>query len=62
MSGTAMKKCFACGTLVNEGNYSINHLCNLPVCHQCKGTDKEKKAEKDALDSLGEGFTVGCIS
>ncbi|WP_025007104.1 hypothetical protein [Marinilabilia salmonicolor] len=47
--------------LSQSQNKSFNTRTNLPVCEECKGTEEEKKAEKEALDSLAEGFICGCI-
>jgi hypothetical protein len=57
-----MQQCFVCKkNLSGEENKAFNQKINLPVCRKCKGTDAEKKAEQDALDSLAEGFVCGCI-
>ncbi|PRZ00279.1 hypothetical protein [Marinilabilia salmonicolor] len=57
-----MQECFVCKKDLSQSqNKSFNARTNLPVCEECKGTDAEKKAEKDALDSLAEGFVCGCI-
>ncbi len=53
-------KCFVCGKQLNEIKNS-NAVTNLPVCDDCIGTDKEKQKEKEALDSLADGFVCGCI-
>jgi hypothetical protein len=57
-----MNQCFVCKkNLSNQPNKDINSPTNLPVCQDCKGTDAEKKAENNVLDSLAEGFVCGCI-
>jgi hypothetical protein len=56
-----MNTCFVCGKKVNAENSQLNRVVSLPVCKDCKGTDKEKQAEKDYLESLAEGFVCGCI-
>ncbi len=38
-----------------------NQVTNLPVCDTCKGTEKEKIKEQEALDSLADGLICGCI-
>jgi hypothetical protein len=53
--------CFVCNKELNEEKKHINTKINLPVCKTCKGSDAEKKAEKEALDSLADGFICGCI-
>ncbi len=57
-----MQQCFVCNKDLSQSKTkSFNSHTNLPVCEDCKGTEEEKKAEKEALDSLGEGFVCGCI-
>jgi hypothetical protein len=57
-----MQQCFVCKKdLSKEENKAFNGKTNLPVCRRCQGTDAEKKAEQDALDSLAEDFVCGCI-
>ncbi|MFA5329091.1 MAG: hypothetical protein WC384_14955 [Prolixibacteraceae bacterium] len=34
---------------------------NLPVCNECKGTDREKNAVDELLEGLADGFVCGCI-
>ena len=55
------KKCFVCGKTLCNHPFTYNKKTNLPVCEQCKDTPEEQTAEKDALDSLSEGFVCGCI-
>lgn len=57
-----MNQCFVCKKVItcNAGK-NFNAKTNLPVCNLCEGTEAEKAAEKDALDSLAEGFVCGCI-
>ena len=52
--------CFVCSNKL-EYVEDKNKVTNLPVCKQCKGTDKEKIKEKELLDSLADGFVCGCI-
>jgi hypothetical protein len=56
-----LKKCFVCGEVIEMNTISYNKKTNLPVCVKCKGSEAEVKAEKEALDSLSEGFVCGCI-
>jgi hypothetical protein len=57
-----MQQCFVCKKdLSGLNRKEFNAQTHLPVCSDCKGTEAEKKAEKDALDSLAEGFVCGCI-
>ncbi|PWD97902.1 hypothetical protein DDZ16_18260 [Marinilabilia rubra] len=59
---TLMNQCFVCKKeITDKAEKNFNAKTNLPVCNQCKGTEAEKTAEKDALDSLAEGFVCGCI-
>ncbi|MBN1984686.1 MAG: hypothetical protein JW761_00215 [Prolixibacteraceae bacterium] len=53
--------CFVCQCEVTAENSTINKDVYLPVCNFCKGTDKEKKAVEEQLDSLADGFVCGCI-
>lgn len=52
--------CFVCDKKLEQVEYK-NEVTNLPVCAQCKGTAQEKTKEKEALDSLADGFVCGCI-
>lgn len=54
------KKCFVCDKILNEIK-NKNAVTNLPVCDKCIGSDKEKEKEKEALESLADGFVCGCI-
>ena len=56
-----MQQCFVCHQEIKDREKAINKKTNLPVCSKCKGTEAEKKAEQEALDSLAEGFVCGCI-
>lgn len=53
--------CFVCKKAISSTKSEQNTVVNMPVCLTCKGTDEEKKAEKEALDSLADGFVCGCI-
>lgn len=55
------KICFVCEMPLPERAISMNYRVNLPVCTDCKETDKEKQAEKDLLESLADDFVCGCI-
>ena len=55
------QKCFVCRQYFQNQDLVVNKRTMLPVCKKCKGTDAEKKAEKEALDSLAEDFVCGCI-
>lgn len=57
-----MQQCFVCKKdLSGLKEKNLNARIHLPVCADCQGTEEEKKAEKESLDSLGEGFVCGCI-
>ncbi len=56
------KRCFVCGDLFENSEMSYNKKVNLPVCYKCKGQPEEILKEKEHLDCMGDGFTVGCIS
>lgn len=53
--------CFVCGKEVDPQTTSKNTQFNLPVCSECKDTDKEKQAIEQLLDGMAEGFVCGCI-
>ena len=53
--------CFVCKSKITQENVSINKKVYLPVCKSCSGTEKEKKAAEDLLDSLADGLVCGCI-
>ncbi|WP_062125597.1 hypothetical protein [Geofilum rubicundum] len=53
--------CFACQQEIITQPVIMNKRFNLPVCPACHQTNAEKKAEQEALDSLGEDFVCGCI-
>ena len=57
----SIKKCFVCGESVSKDSYKLNMEVNMPVCSNCKGTDKEKKTVEEMLDSLADGLVCGCI-
>jgi len=54
-------KCFVCGCDVNPETATQNLMVNLPVCANCKGTDREKQKTDDLLDGMADGFVCGCI-
>ena len=60
MAKTFANKCFVCGIEINEVT-DKNKVTNLPVCAKCKGSQKEREKEQEALDSLADGFVCGCI-
>jgi hypothetical protein len=53
--------CFVCHNAVTPENSEINKEVYLPVCNVCKGTEEEKKAVEEQLDSLADGLVCGCI-
>ncbi len=55
------KKCFVCRKVVPSEKLELNTAVNLPVCNNCKGTEKEKEAVAELLDSLADGLVCGCI-
>ena len=60
MENNFAKKCFVCGKELEEVKIK-NKVTNLPVCENCRGTEQEKAKEKEALDSMADGFVCGCI-
>lgn len=59
--GSLLSTCFVCKKAVTPENSELNTNVNLAVCEECRGTEAEKHAEKEALDSLADGFVCGCI-
>lgn len=59
--GSINSSCFVCKTAITPETSEINMVVNMPVCLKCKGSDSEKKEEKEVLDSLADGFVCGCI-
>ena len=55
------KKCFVCSEPVDIDSYELNKEVNMPVCKNCKGTQKEKQMVYEMLDSLADGLVCGCI-
>jgi len=55
------KHCFACGKEIDPQTTEKNIQFNLPVCADCKGTNREKTAIDELLDGMAEGFVCGCI-
>jgi len=54
-------RCFVCQVDVTKENSVLNAEVNLPVCNACRGTEKEKEAVAELLDSLADGLVCGCI-
>lgn len=54
-------QCFVCGKIIDPQATERNIQFNLPVCDECKGTDREKAAVDELLDGMAEGFVCGCI-
>jgi len=54
-------RCFVCGKEVDAQTTEKNIRFNLPVCADCKGTDRERQAETELLEGMAEGFVCGCI-
>jgi len=55
------KQCFVCKKNYPADKTSINKEVYLPVCNNCKGTEKEKQTVEEYLDSLADGLVCGCI-
>ena len=54
-------RCFVCKEEIDPAVTKRNIIVNLPVCDNCKGTDKEKVTEAEYLDSLADDLICGCI-
>ena len=59
--GSIKDTCFVCKKTITADTSEMNVVVNMPVCIDCRGTEKEKKEEKEVLDSLADGFVCGCI-
>ena len=59
--GTIKNTCFVCKEAIKPQRSDLNALVNMPVCDVCKGSEQEKKTEKEVLESLADGFVCGCI-
>lgn len=55
------RQCFVCGKAVDPEQVEKNEQFNLPVCSDCKDTDREKEAIAQLLEGMAEGFVCGCI-
>lgn len=53
--------CFVCGKEVDPKTTEKNVQFNLPVCKECRGTDREKAVIGDLLEGMADGFVCGCI-
>lgn len=53
--------CFVCGQPVDPSDSLKNEELNLPVCRDCKGSEREKQAISELRDGMAEGFVCGCI-
>lgn len=54
-------QCLACGKDIDPEHTPKNKQLNLPVCSDCQGTDREKKAIDEHLEGMADGFVCGCI-
>jgi hypothetical protein len=55
------KRCFVCCKEIDPDQMEKHKLLNLPVCTDCKGTDREKQAVDEHMEGMAEGFVCGCI-
>lgn len=53
--------CFVCDAPVDALTTARNKELNLPVCDNCKDTEREIKAVEAMNEGLAEGFVCGCI-
>ncbi len=56
-----LNQCFVCGIDVDPLETEKNLQINLPVCNECKDTDREKNAVDELLEGMADGFVCGCI-
>ena len=54
-------QCFVCDAGINDDNISYHKQVNMPVCNDCKGSDREQEKVKELLEGLADGFVCGCI-
>ncbi|WP_159517286.1 hypothetical protein [Sunxiuqinia indica] len=54
-------RCFVCEKEIKSKLLARNDELNLPVCEQCKGSDREKAKVSELRDGLADGFVCGCI-
>lgn len=59
--GSIKNTCFVCKNTITPETSMLNIVVNMPVCLRCKGSEAEKKEEKEVLNSLADGFVCGCI-
>jgi len=56
-----LNHCFVCGNEIDVQKTQKNKEINLPVCEQCRNTEKETNAIDQLNEGLAEGFVCGCI-
>ena len=56
-----LTQCFVCGIEIDPEIAKKNKQLNLPVCDDCRDTEKEKNVVKELNEGLADGFVCGCI-
>jgi len=56
-----LTRCFVCGIEIDPDATAKNKQLNLPVCVDCKDTEKEQNAIKELNEGMADGFVCGCI-
>jgi hypothetical protein len=56
-----LHKCFVCDVSINDNDLSYHKQILLPVCPDCKNSEKEQQKAKELLEGLADGFVCGCI-
>lgn len=56
-----LTQCFVCGIEVDRDSTGKNKQLNLPVCDDCRDTEKELNAVQELNEGMADGFVCGCI-
>ena len=56
-----LTQCFVCGIEIDPEVTGRNKHLNLPICGDCRDTDKEQTAIQELNEGLADGFVCGCI-
>ena len=56
-----LTRCFVCGIEIDPETTGRNKQLNLPVCEDCRETEKEQNVIQELNEGLADGFVCGCI-
>jgi ribosome-binding protein aMBF1 (putative translation factor) len=56
-----LTRCFACGKEIDPELTAKNKQLNLPVCDNCRDTEKEQAMIQELNEGMADGFVCGCI-